>query len=120
MTPDGKITIGTPQFERDAKDPAPAVSPAGVEFEALLELPAKTLQALGMRPWGTLGESADGGDVPGEKVLYLFPWEWYPHIPANFTCVGIDGETFPFEPGVTDNDKRFGLLAYGILCGDTA
>jgi hypothetical protein len=48
-----------------------------------------------------------------EDVL-LFPWEWYDVIPNGFVVTGLDGESYAFQHGVSDDDKRFGCLAYGI------
>jgi hypothetical protein len=44
-----------------------------------------------------------------------FPAEWYDHIPEGFEIVTINGAMKPFERGVTDDDRRFGLLAFGIV-----
>lgn len=48
-----------------------------------------------------------------EDVL-LFPAEWYNAIPNGFMVTGLYGESYPFEKGKSDDDMRFGCLAYGI------
>lgn len=73
------------------------------EFEELRHLPVEKLIDLGLRRWSE------------ETGLLLFPVEWYPMIPPGFMLTSISGETEPFEPGVTDDDCRFGVLAYGII-----
>ncbi|HWP03073.1 MAG TPA: hypothetical protein VNL96_06430 [Gemmatimonadaceae bacterium] len=72
------------------------------EFEGLRRLPQSRLKELGLRPWD-------------ESGLMLFPVEWYPLIPAGFEVTDIFGEREPFVPGQTDDDCRFGVLAYGIV-----
>lgn len=101
--PNEAITVQTPQFERtDGKEPAdPPLTEAA--FEELRELDADELVDLGFQNWD--------GD------LYLLPAEWYPHIPEGVTFTSIMGEEVEFEPGETDNDRRFGALSYGIVVG---
>ena len=47
--------------------------------------------------------------------LWLFPLGWFDKIPNGFECVGIDGKKFEFNSQTTDNDVRYGCLAFGIL-----
>lgn len=49
-----------------------------------------------------------------DEDILLFPAEWYNLIPNGFMVTGLYGESYPFEKGKTDNDRRFGCLAYGI------
>lgn len=49
-----------------------------------------------------------------DENILLFPSEWYDIIPDGFMVTGLYGEQYPFEKGKTDDDKRFGCLAYGI------
>lgn len=49
-----------------------------------------------------------------DENVYLFPKEWYNIIPNGFIVTGLYGEEYPFEKGITDDDIRFGCLAYGI------
>lgn len=48
-----------------------------------------------------------------EDIL-LIPGEWYNTIPNGFMVTGLHGEEYAFEKGKTDDDTRFGCLAYGI------
>lgn len=73
------------------------------EFTALRAMSRERLLAIGLRPWDDAG-------------LMLFPVDWYPLIPAGFEVTSISGETEAFVPGETDNDCRYGVLAYGIMC----
>jgi hypothetical protein len=70
------------------------------------------LKELGCRVWNDPREADDEFDG---GTLLLFPGEWYPRIPADFPIVTINGCAERFVPGVTDDDIRFGCLAYGIL-----
>ena len=47
--------------------------------------------------------------------LWLFPDEWYSAIPAGLPIININAASELFVPGVTDDDIRFGCLAYGVL-----
>ena len=94
------VEITTPQFER-LDDITPAENP-GPLFSKLHLLSEATLRQLGMAPWGEFG-------------LWLFPYQWYKHIPADFEVVDIFGATEKFIPGQTDDDSRCGCLAYGIV-----
>lgn len=67
----------------------------------------QALKEVGLRAW-------DEPDGHG-RVLMLLPGEWYQHIPRGYEIVDINGNAERFEPGVTDDDIRFGCLAYGIV-----
>jgi len=73
-----------------------------VEFEALRALPRDQLMRLGLRAWD-------------ESGLLLFPVEWYSLIPDGFEVLTISGKREQFVAGVTDDDCRYGVLAYGIV-----
>ncbi len=47
--------------------------------------------------------------------LWLFPGEWYEHIPEGTTIVSIMGKERPFNREKESNDLSFGALAYGFL-----
>lgn len=104
--PDERVDVTTPQFER--RD--------GVEVEwhpketadvyGLSDADDETLVDLGLRCW--------------KDDLWLFPVEWYDHIPDGTLVETIMGEVEGFEHGETDNDRRFGVLPYGIRNGENA
>ncbi len=85
----------------DGKEAAPAPI-SRPEFEALRSLPREKLIELGLRPWDDDG-------------LLLFPVEWYNAIPDGFEIACTDGTQEPFVHGTTDDDCRFGVLAFGII-----
>lgn len=100
--PGDTIEIVTPQFDRGSGEPGPQKPPeTGEDWEALKNLPTGALRELGLRPWA-------------EEGPWLFPAEWYEHIPEGLPVVDINGVTELFRPGKTDNDRRFGALAYGV------
>ncbi len=96
--PGEAIEIITPQFNRSKNDPAPGAPPA--DWNTLRTMSRQQLQAIGLRQW--------------EGSLMLLPGEWYSFIPDGFELVCINGEVAPFKHGETDNDIRFGCLAYGL------
>ena len=49
-----------------------------------------------------------------KHVLWLFPKELYSSIPDGLEIVDINGSVEKFERNKSDNDSRFGALAYGI------
>jgi hypothetical protein len=104
--PGKTIEFITPQFTRtDGVTPVAALD----DFSALSKLSPETLKAIGCCPW----------DEPNEKgeVLWLLPGEWYDRIPEGFLLTCISGKTEPFKRGETDDDIRYGCLAYGIMVG---
>lgn len=100
IKPGDTVEIRTPQFERE-DGLEPIENPTDL-FAILHTLFPETLKEIGMRPWG-------------ERGLWLFPYQWYAHIPEGMELMCIDGEIEPFKIGVTDDDMRFGVLAYGIV-----
>lgn len=110
------IGVVTPQFERGPGEPTPGPAPADfAAFESLRGCPETMLRSLGMGVWGRQ-ERADGTEFG--PVLCLFPGEWYKHIPAGLEVVDINFQRDKFVPGETDNDIRFGCLAYGVLSAE--
>jgi hypothetical protein len=102
MDEDETLEIKTPQFDRrDGVEPEePPLTEE--EFDQLRELSTEELSELGLRKWD-------------ESGLMLFPHEWYPHIPDGVTVTDINGETYEFDRTCASDDKRFGVLAYGIV-----
>jgi hypothetical protein len=98
------VTVYAPphRSRMDGKEAAPAPL-TRAEFERLRALPREKLIHLGLRPWSE------------ESGLLLFPVEWYDAIPDGFEVVDIFGKTEQFVAGQTDDDCRFGVLAFGIV-----
>lgn len=102
--PGEAINIITPQFTRTdgIVPPIPQIN-----WTELANMAPDTLKQMGCCRW-------DEADDKGQ-CLWLLPGEWYGYIPEGFPLTCIDGTTSPFKAGETDNDIRFGCLAYGVM-----
>lgn len=70
-------------------------------FDSLKSMSKERLRNMGLRVW--------------EGKMWLYPQEWYDYIPDGYPAVCIDGTSEPFQAGVSSDDVRFGLLAYGFI-----
>lgn len=135
VSPTEDVAITTPTFNRPADWlPAMLAPTETASWVATLRLSKQQLRDLGCRcfcgftteppkrqdvctPVGAafypVEDDGDGRYITHE--LMLFPAEWYASIPAGFPIVDINGKLEDFEPGKTDDDRRFGLLAYGVM-----
>jgi hypothetical protein len=112
--PDEDVTVRTPQFTRPPSWAQPGCPPASREqWNDLYKMDGVALRELGLHPWCTHHEMEH--EYGRNGVLYLLPGEWYRSIPAGFPITDICGGDELFSPGVTDDDIRFGCLAFGIL-----
>ena len=102
--PGETVQIATPQFKRTDGLTVPLLQ---VSFSNLPLYDDATLKAIGCQPWDE--PNADG------ETLWLFPAEWYPIIPDGTPIVDIFGEHETFKRGETDDDIRFGALAFGFI-----
>lgn len=107
--PGEPVEIMTPQFDR-TDGIRPVV--ANLEFGNLPGYSEQTVRALGCLPW-------DGPDENGE-TLWLYPAEWYDRIPEGHVITTISGEEEVFRRGETDDDRRFGVLAFGFVRREAA
>lgn len=101
----GPIEIVTPQFTRTDGLPVSAPSLTPAEWQNLGTLPIYRLRQMGFQVW----KEDDKG------IHWLFPGEWFQHIPEGLEVVFINGEKEPFSKHTTDNDIRFGALAFGFI-----
>lgn len=106
--------IVTPVFNRPHGEPGPSHPPDINTFDDLRTMSANALIEMGLRQWNKPGDPEDEGKFDN-MTLWLFPAEWYTSIPDGYEIVDIFGHREPFEQGVTDDDMRYGCLAYGIL-----
>lgn len=114
------INIITPQFERDFEIEIDFIPKSGTELKTLIEsAPKDILQKMGVCIWTTYdSEVADYGKssyLKPQQIHYLFPKEWYDYIPDGFEIINVLGEKEIFKRSQTDNDIRFGCLAYGFV-----
>lgn len=114
--PDDEIHIMTPQFERPKGLPEPGAPPADmIAFVAEVPLMSpEALRKMGFGAWGS-PEDAEGNELRGQGMLWLFPGEWYPSLPARLKITTISFGEETFIPGKTDDDIRFGCLSYGVM-----
>lgn len=106
LQPGEKLEIMTPQFERT--DGVQVTTPDFIsiaDFEALPTKDATTLKALGLGIW----------DKDANGTHWLYPAEWYSRIPDGLEILSINGEVEIFKRGETDDDRRFGMLAFGFM-----
>jgi hypothetical protein len=104
LQPGEKLEIMTPQFERTDGVQVPVL----VDFkdwENLHKKDGATLLALGFGMWN---ETEKGKH-------WLFPKEWYDIIPDGYQITYISGEQGEFKRRKTDDDYRFGCLAFGFI-----
>lgn len=128
--PDDNVEVTTPQFERPAGEPPPMAAPTSVAgFDALRTMTDAQRLELGMRRWGRpephdlavpLRKGSKKADLSGSPMLWLFPGEWYSKIPPGYEIVDISYYIEKFKRGKTDNDIRFGCLAFGVLVRDAS
>lgn len=109
VKPGDTVNFITPQFTRTDGRLVTYRPTTPEEYAALPNMTPDALKKIGCGIW----------NKKNGKTHWLYPYEWYQHIPAGTLVVDINGETEPFEPGKTDDDTRFGMLAYGFL-QDTA
>jgi hypothetical protein len=105
MNAPDKVEIATPQFERTNDLEVSYVPKDEEAFKALRHLPESVLGELGMQCWS--------GDI------WLFPGEWYAHIPEGMEIIDINEHRETFSQETHSPDIRFGCLAYGIELGET-
>jgi hypothetical protein len=105
LKPGEPLNIITPQFQRTDGRIITYIPSTPAEYAAIKTMDSETLKKIGCQVW----------DKSDRQTHWLFPGEWYAHIPAGTEIVDINGQTEPFEPGVTDDDIRFGALAYGFV-----
>lgn len=100
-----EVEVMLPQFDRtDANEPWWWPTSAA-DLDAIRAAPRDFLKSLGLGLW----------DDEGGKEHWLYPAEWYDSIPEGYPLVSISGRTAPFRRGVTDDDRRCGMLAYGFV-----
>lgn len=99
--PGDEVRVTGSQHDRDPHEIIPPDAPKS--FERLRTMTRTELHRWGLRMWSE------------ESGLMLFPAEWYDAIPEGFEVVTISGRTLVFERGVTDDDRRYGLLSFGIV-----
>lgn len=101
--PGDTVRVVSSPHERPKNFPQPKAPPE--PFESVRSMTVEELIARGCGRW----------DTTDKGIHVLFPKEWYDSIPEGFELVCISGEKVKFKKGSTDDDIRFGCLAYGIV-----
>jgi hypothetical protein len=103
MDEDETLVIQTPQFEReDGVNPGSPPLTADA-MDRLTHADESDLQDLGLRKWSD------------ESGLWLLPYEWHPHLPPEYPLLSIFEEWTSRSEMPATPDKRFGVLAVGIV-----
>lgn len=128
------VEVQTPTFNRPP-DWTPAMVPPPIEdrtaWKQFERMNRDDLRAWGCRPFCAFTTKPNPDDHKLRGVnqwfwsverdenasheLWLFPAEWYDTIPNGCPITDINGCVELFERGVTDDDRRYGLLAYGVM-----
>lgn len=87
------------------------------ELESLIEsTPGETLKKMGVRVWDEYNVyDASTTYLYPNKIIYLFPGEWYNFIPEGFKVVTINCEEVYFSKSKFDDTTQFGCLSYGFV-----
>jgi hypothetical protein len=105
LQPGEQIEFITPQFERVDGRTINYFPKTVREFDALKGLSETYLRNMGCGVW----EKTD------KEIHFLYPKEWYEFIPENYEIISISGDVEQFKKGETDDDIRYGCLAYGFV-----
>jgi hypothetical protein len=125
------VEVTTPTFDRPPNWMPAMLPPETPEsWKQFQRLSADQLHAWGCRRFAPFRDTPPSGNrashrdawfweaEDGEQAtheLWLFPAEWYAAIPAGFPITDINGCIEQFIPGKTDDDRRFGMLAFGLM-----
>jgi hypothetical protein len=104
LKPGEAVNFITPQFTRTDGRCVTYCPTTPEEYAALPKMAPENLTKIGCQKW----DEANG------RTHWLYPHEWYDHIPAGTEIVDIFDNVENFEPGITDNDMRFGALSFGF------
>lgn len=127
-----EVEVETPQFNRNATDTPPMLPPGEGDISAwlaFLRISRDDLRAWGLRAFGLYTDHEPttqvrhrdaqffetDNEATATHELWLFPAEWYDAIPNGFPLVDINGCNELFIKGSTDDDRRYGCLAYGVM-----
>jgi hypothetical protein len=102
---DGPVELITPQFHRIDGVQVAAPNLTQDEWENLGNISPDRLLQFGCQIW----------DENADVTHWLFPGQWYQFIPDGLSVIGINKDIKVFRRGVTDDDIRFGALAYGFM-----
>jgi len=99
------LQISTPTFNRTDGRLVTYLPNTPQEYDAIKNLSPESLKKVGCQIW----------DKENGKTHWLYPCEWYEHIPDGTEVVSISGNTDIFFKEKTDDDRRYGVLAFGFI-----
>jgi len=99
------LVFYAPQFERVDGRVVQYTPTTPEEYEAIKLMKPENLIKIGCQVW----------DSKNDVTHWLYPYEWYDHIPNGTKIVTISGKITTFRKDITDNDIRYGALAFGFL-----
>ena len=100
------VRVLLPQFDRTDGRKVFYFPQTVQEFDRLKKTPAAILQDIGLDKW------------TGREGLWchwLYPAEWFDCIPDGYPVTDITGKKERFTRATADDDRRFGMLAYGFI-----
>ena len=114
------INIQTPHFHRDSPIEINLIPYTKEELELVIQTASKeNLKKMGIGIWDSYEQvMLEEGKSPYLKegeYHYLFPGEWFKHLPDGFIVIGLNGEQYPFDKTTSDDDIRYGCLSYGFI-----
>jgi hypothetical protein len=92
---------GMPQFQRPDGRHIDYV-PDEKLLQILPYLEEGVLEGLGLQTWDE------------DRNIWLFPVEWYEHIPEGFEIITINEQVKEFDRDEDHKERRFGVLPFGI------
>lgn len=112
-----ELVVTGSQHDRPPDEPPPLGYPGDHEIRRLAEFSDDLLLGLGLRRWNDPDDPEQRG-VFKKNVLWLLPAEWHPFLPDGLELTDINGRKMVFnraDDAASDDDRRFGVLAYGVL-----
>ncbi len=113
IKPGDTVNIASSQHEREYELEIKFIPQTADELNIIIQHTKKSeLAKMGVRPFA---DWTDEAYLKEGEVHFLFPGEWYKHLPEGFEVTGLSGEKYKFEQGVSDDDIRYGCLPYGFI-----
>lgn len=118
--PGDTIVIQTPCFHRESPIEINFIPHTKEELELVIQTASKeNLKKMGVEIWDSyaaiMEDEGKSSYLKEGEYHYLFPGEWFKHLPNGFEVVGLFGERYPFIKETSDDDIRLGCLPYGFV-----
>ena len=120
-----QVRVLTPQFERTDGKVITWFPECAEDRDTLKPAPAAILRDIGMQVWDSTDSDTLGAEEKrniakhGFKgTLWLFPAEWFDHIPEGYPVISVFWEKRPHDRKPGCNDPRYGALFFGFIGPD--